>query len=315
MTGLFNLVDNLLQNEDLANKCLLGRVVRLQEDEEAIKTRSVSVLTEQGLLFKDVVVTQPSPYSQSFPHIPEDIDLQGSYVIIAFLNGSIKQPFILRYVMPNTYPGVKSSAYTAILSLLYTCIQDDQDGTTSISFSKESHSVLLNFTGSNSSIKIATPYLVELFSNNLSLDIRDTITLLADKYIRELSELKDKVEKLELKWKEFELESDKAKIKVDKVEVDSDELKGTIDTIDLEANQKVNIKSKNINLSSDSPSDSPVLFSQLQQILQELLTALSTLTVTCSAPGSASTPPLNFAQFISLSQRLINIKSKYIKID
>ena len=116
--ALYDLVTSVLRDEDLANKCLLGRVVRLQDDDESLRSREVSVLTESGLLFRNVVITQSSPFTQVCPHIPEDIDLQGSIVIIAFLNGSIKQPFILKYVQSNTYPGLQNSTYTALINLL-----------------------------------------------------------------------------------------------------------------------------------------------------------------------------------------------------
>lgn len=42
----------------------------------------------------------------------------------------------------------------------------------------------------------------------------------------------------------------------------------------------------------------------LGSILQDLLTALQTLTVTCAAPGSPSSPPVNVAAFTALKTRV-----------
>ena len=94
-----------------------------------------------------------------------------------------------------------------------------------------------------------------------------------------------------------------------------DEIKGSADTVDITSNKKVTLSSKNINLSSSNPSDFPVLFNQLNSLLTDLISYILSLTVTCSAPGATSTPPLNAAAFASLLQRLTTLKSKYIKID
>jgi len=47
----------------------------------------------------------------------------------------------------------------------------------------------------------------------------------------------------------------------------------------------------------------------LKQILTDILTQLEILTVTCAAPGSPSTPPVNFAAFTAIKLRLLALFS------
>lgn len=45
----------------------------------------------------------------------------------------------------------------------------------------------------------------------------------------------------------------------------------------------------------------------LKSVLNDLLTAITQLTVTCAAPGSPSTPPINLASFTALQTRVNNL--------
>lgn len=45
----------------------------------------------------------------------------------------------------------------------------------------------------------------------------------------------------------------------------------------------------------------------LKSVLSDLLSALEVLTVTCAAPGSPSTPPVNLASFTTLKTRVNNL--------
>jgi hypothetical protein len=45
----------------------------------------------------------------------------------------------------------------------------------------------------------------------------------------------------------------------------------------------------------------------LKSLLGDLLAAVKALTVTCAAPGSPSSPPLNLASFVALEARLNNL--------
>lgn len=68
------------------------------------------------------------------------------------------------------------------------------------------------------------------------------------------------------------------------------------------------VESSNINLKGDvkhnEGSQRMVLGDKLVAHLQQLCQALSTLTVTCTAPGSPSSPPVNFASFTSIASQL-----------
>lgn len=312
---MFKIVESILSDQDFSNICLEGRIVRLYEDDIIQEKRVCSVLTEQGILFKDVILTSSSPFGKAYPYIPADLDLEGSRVIIAFLNGSKNKPFILKFLDSREEPSPQSSVLSAALNLLYTSILDDQQGLTTIQFKNDKHILSLNFSGKNTTFKIFQPALLDIITNSISLDVLKDIQIKAESLSKEIKEIKEKIEKLELEWKEFKIKSDKGEFEIDEVKLDNDSVKGSIDEINIESKNKVVLKSKNINLSSDNPADAPVLFNQLQQILTELLTQMSIMTVTCSAPGSPSTVPVNTAAFINLIQRLNNLKSKYIKID
>lgn len=80
-------------------------------------------------------------------------------------------------------------------------------------------------------------------------------------------------------------------------------------SINIEASKNINMSATRINLGQNA-SEPLVLGNQLVSILQELITALSTLTVTCSSPGSPSSPPINAPQFQSILTKLNTILSK-----
>ena len=61
--------------------------------------------------------------------------------------------------------------------------------------------------------------------------------------------------------------------------------------------------------------DKAVLGSVLINILTQLITAISTMTVTCGPPTSPSSPPINIAQFQALQSQLNTILSQTIKIE
>lgn len=75
----------------------------------------------------------------------------------------------------------------------------------------------------------------------------------------------------------------------------------------------VTIEGANINIGSQA-SHNAVLGDMLKTLLDQILTQLQVLTVTCAAPGSPSSPPVNFGVFQSIQQTLDTILSQTVKV-
>lgn len=75
------------------------------------------------------------------------------------------------------------------------------------------------------------------------------------------------------------------------------------------------MKQESTLIKHNSGSQPMVLGDSLETILQDLITAISALTVTCNAPATPSSPPINLAQFQAIVPRLQTIKSTKSKLD
>ncbi len=98
-------------------------------------------------------------------------------------------------------------------------------------------------------------------------------------------------------------------------EDDSLEIKHGSNTVMMDS-KGFNIISDKINLGKlDGAKEKAVYGDPLKNILNDLLTALEVLTVTCTAPGTPSSPPINLAQFTLLKGRLNCILSNKVTLD
>lgn len=297
---IFSIVEKVAQSEDLGNKCVTGNVVRLLTDEEIIKTDTVSVLTDTGLLLNNVKITSDSPFSHCFPHTPENESVIGSKVIVAFTNGSIQQPFILKFLKETSLPTAASSTRQISWKTLCASFYDDQKGSTQVEFSHDLANVLISIPGTQSKLRIQIGNIIEFSCGSLSLDIlrgvqleSQSIDISSETFTSMIETFKTEIQEMEAKVKKMKAELEECVVKAESFVLDS----------------------KDIQLSSDSASTGPVLFNQFETLMQEILAAIQAITVTCAAPGSPSSPPLNIAQFQSFVSRLKNLESKYIKID
>ena len=83
--------------------------------------------------------------------------------------------------------------------------------------------------------------------------------------------------------------------------------------INLKSNQDIKLIANSITLGSQNATEPLVLGNQLVSLLQQLCTAISSITMVGNL-GAPTSPPLNASQFVALSGRLSNILSTVSKI-
>ena len=88
-----------------------------------------------------------------------------------------------------------------------------------------------------------------------------------------------------------------SKIEKAQIKIDTSEITVEKDNITLkQGNVEIGLKAGKVTIKNASV--------DLGNLLSELITAISALTVTCTAPGSLSSPPANIAQFQTISTKL-----------
>ena len=311
---------------DSGAQFLVGRVVRLSDDDEISKTRTVSVMTQNGTLFKDVLITFDNRYTKSFPNTPNTEDSLGSLVIIGFLEANQRKPFILKYIWDTSAPVPQQPKNFYEFSNGDFMFSSDGYGNTVLDFiNKEDQTLTVRLLSLNSKVKVIVKGVLDINVGEENREVENSFNKIKGYYLHsEERQETTSTKSLEVYEKEYHY-SDHLEEKFRLLESEIEELKRRVVTAELKVEEslkivaeekaKISVVCKNINLGSDSPSDSAVLYSKLQNILNRLCNSLSTLTVTCSGPGSTSTVPTNAADFISISSSISEMKSKYIKIE
>lgn len=345
MGGIEELSKAMAAGPESGRQFILGRVVRMDSDDDVSKANTVSVMTFDGTLYRDVLLTYDSRYVRHFPDTPFDDQTLGSLVIVGFLNANQQRPFILKYVEDSMLPVPQEPKNFVSWSNGDFKFSSDGYGNTSIVFENEIQCLSVQMPLEGAQFEFVsngeTKFIIRSFSfetvdfklDSVNIDeksetknvetenfthtvtekfdetIKEKTLKIDEKYDEEIKEMKQKIEKLESEIDELKASLKKAEIKIEQG------LKLEANEINAKANSKAVLDCKNINLSGVAPSDAPVLFNQLNILMTQLCTALSTLTVVCSAPGSPSSPPVNMAIFQSIQGSLSMLKSKFIKID
>ena len=197
--------------------------------------------------------------------------------------------------IPTNSPSVNTISWkTLCASFVY-----DQNGTTMLEFSDDKETLTVNIPGVDASVVFNIRNILEFSTGTLILEASKKLLvsafsaeITATSISSKISDLYEEVKSIKRKIDTYEAEISNFKTKSDKFIVESDDIK----------------------LGSENSNNPLVLFNPLNSILSELLKALSQLTVTCSAPGSISSVPLNFSVFAQLSQRLQELKTNSIKV-
>ena len=301
-------------SSDLGVKIAIARVVRSQQDSDIARQGVCSVITEDNVFYNEVLISSPSRFSRFFPDTPEN-DLQyGSRVLIACVDSSPNKPFIFAYLPDRNLPDpdLPMDYYEFENNSLK--FKYDGNAHTELLFDSGRDEVEVILAGANSHLSVTIEGIADFdFQEINTTGIYSTIQFqelnetYEDKF--ETTERFDQkiTEKLTQKIEELENEVKTQKTKIESLEAEVKKYKLTSDTL--------SVTCQNISLSSESPSDAPVLFNQLNTLLSNFLTACQNLTVICSSPGSPSSIPVNASVFASLKAQLNTLKSKYIKID
>ena len=307
-------IKRINQNPDSGTRFTLGRVVRLSTDDEVSKTRTVSVVTDDGTLFRDVLITYPSRFSVSFPDTPKDTETLGSLVILGFLDADFNKPFIVSYLKDSYLPVPQQPKNYVEWSNGDLIFSSDGYGNVIVELlNEEVQHFELRALSEDSILKLlingelqASIGLITLDANEIYLEAAlstEKVETKTENFINlthKVTDTKDEeIEKLKRKVKKQEEEIEELKSKIKKWVVESDSFKVTCKSISL----------------GDGFSDAPVLFNKLNSWLGSLIDAICAISVTCTAPGSPSSPPINIAQLQSLKAQLNLAKSKYLKID
>lgn len=316
-----------ISNADSGAQFLIGRVVRLTDDIEISKTGTVSVLTQTGTLFKDVLVTSSSRYSISLPETPKEVEDVGSMVIIGFLEADQHKPFIVCYIRDTQLP------VPDLPKNYFEFANDDVrfslDGynSSTLEFLGEKPLFDLRMLQEEGSFNFKINGSTTLILGDLDLQVEQMFLNASD--VSNYHVTKTEVIEETLKRQVGDTQSEYINTleqQINTLSQEVDDLKQTVKVYEkivqksmlLQMEEKANFSlvGKDINIGSEaSPKDAAVLFTKLQQFLQKLCTSLQSLTVTCTGPGSVSSPPLNAADFASLANSISDLKSKFIKID
>lgn len=320
-----NLFNHIVQDPDFPN-FTFARTIRLRTDEEMSKSGTICVQTLEGSVYTDVIVTSPIRGFYQLPYTPADENSEGELLIIGFLDASFEKPFLVTRCADFMKPSsIQLPRTTKFLSESIMFI-DDGKGSVSFSSNLQNTNVLFSLSSGSTFNKYVPNESVTILSlssfigskiervTDSSLTYKTVKREIQEKYEDKIKKLESEIEEMKLKWKKIEQEGDELKEKIKKVEKENDSLKEKVKQYTIEATTYT-LDCNSISLGGKAPADAPVLFNQLNSILMNLLSNLSTMTVTCPPLGGPSSPPLNFAAFTALQGQLINLKSKFIKID
>lgn len=299
---------------DNAFKLVLAYVVRTEKDAEISRRQTISAITEDGVYYKDVVILRGSRFSKELPHTPENSKRWGSRILIGFIDNSVNKPIMLGYVPDTATPSEELSMNTHGYSNGSINFVYDGIGHTSVSFNSGTDQVELLLYGKDSKLTEVIEGTLEAYYNSHDYQATELTAFIqtVTSNIEDYSQTCQRKNEHVVEKKTQTIESLEQKIKELQSEIDTLKLSSSKVTLQVD---NYSLVSKDIKLSSEKPGDYAVLFTKLNTIMSKLLSALQSLTVTCTSPGSPSSPPINMSVFAEISSELSTMKSKYIKID